>query len=151
MAYQYKRRRPSIIRNFWVYRHLIGTAVLLGLMLWFIWANDAQVTVAFPFGLGKLTSTTGIVILLSALVGSVATILVTTLIFALRRLRSAQAPQDQPNPNDLSDDRPVSAAKLDAPLLQPDDDAARAAGVERIRSARRFAVELLIRDDASGA
>ena len=71
MAYQYKRRRPSIIRNFWVYRRLIGTAVLLGLMLWFIWANDAQVTVAFPFGLGKLTSTTGIVILLSALVGSV--------------------------------------------------------------------------------
>ena len=106
MPYQYKRRRPSIIRNFWVYRRLIGTAILLGLMLWFIWANDAQVTVAFPFGLGKLTSTIGIVILLSALVGSVATILVTTLIFALRRLRSAQAPQDQPNPNDLSAERP---------------------------------------------
>ena len=55
MAYEYKRRRPSIIRNFWVYRRLIGTAILLGLMLWFIWANDAQVTVAFPFGLGKLS------------------------------------------------------------------------------------------------
>ena len=40
MPYEYKRRRPSIIRNFWVYRRLIGTAVLLGLMLWFIWAND---------------------------------------------------------------------------------------------------------------
>jgi len=106
MAYQYKRRRPSIIRNFWVYRRLIGTAVLLGLMLWFIWANDAQVTVAFPFGLGKLTSTIGIVILLSALVGSVATILVTTLIIALRRLRGTQAPQDQLNPNDLSAERP---------------------------------------------
>ena len=52
MAYQYKRRRPSIVRNFWVYRRLIGSAVLLGLMLWFIWANDAAVTVAFPFGLG---------------------------------------------------------------------------------------------------
>ena len=60
MPYEYKRRRPSIIRNFWVYRRLIGTAILLGLMLWFIWANDAQVTVAFPFGLGKLTSTIGI-------------------------------------------------------------------------------------------
>ena len=73
MAYEYKRRRPSIIRNFWVYRRLIGTAVLLGLMLWFISANHDPVTVAFPFGLGKLTSTTGIVILLSALVGSVTT------------------------------------------------------------------------------
>ena len=106
MAYEYKRRRPSIIRNFWVYRRLIGTAILLGLMLWFIWANDEQVTVAFPFGLGKLTSTTGIVILLSALVGSVMTILVTTVIFAMRRLRSAQAPQDPPNPTDPTADRP---------------------------------------------
>jgi uncharacterized integral membrane protein len=106
MPYQYKRRRPSIIRNFWVYRGLIGAAVLLGLMLWFIWANDQQVTVAFPFGLGKLTSTLGIVMLLTALVSSVATVLVTTLIIALRRLRTAQAPHDQPNPNDLIEDRP---------------------------------------------
>ncbi len=106
MAYQYKRRRPSIIRNFWVYRRLIGTAILLGLMLWFIWANDDQVTVAFPFGLGKLTSTTGIVILLSALVGSVATDPGHDLVFAIRRLRSGQAPHDPPNPGDLNDDRP---------------------------------------------
>ena len=106
MAYQYKRRRPSIIRNFWVYRRLIGTAILLGLTLWFIWANDTTVTVRFPFGLGELTSTTGIVILLSALVGSVLTILATTVIFALRRLRNAPTPQDPPNPADLSPDRP---------------------------------------------
>ena len=106
MAYEYKRRRPSIIRNFWVYRRLIGTAILLGLMLWFIWANDDQVTVAFPFGLGKLTSTTGVVILMSALVGSLATILVTTLIFAIRRIRSTQTPHDPPNPTDLAADRP---------------------------------------------
>ena len=103
MPYQYKRRRPSIIRNFWVYRRLIGAAVLLGLMLWFIWANNEQVTVAFPFGFGKLTSTLGIVMLLTALVSSVATVLVTTLVIALRRLRS---PHDQPNPNDLIEDRP---------------------------------------------
>ena len=102
MAYEYKRRKPSIIRNFWVYRRLIGTAVLLGLMLWFIWANDAQVTVAFPFGLGKLTSTTGVVILLSALVGSLATILVTTLFFAIRRIRNPQSPHDPPNPTEPS-------------------------------------------------
>ena len=106
MAYQYKRRRPSIIRNFWVYRHLILAAVLLGLMLWFIWANGEPVKVKFPFGLGELSSTLGIVMLLTALVSSVATILVTTLIIALRRLRSAPAPQDQPNPTDLGDDRP---------------------------------------------
>jgi uncharacterized integral membrane protein len=106
MPYQYKRRRPSIIRNFWVYRRLIGTAILLGLMLWFIWANGDPVTVAFPFGLGKLTSTTGIVILLSALVGSVLTILATTVIFALRRLRSQPPAQDPQNPSDLVGDRP---------------------------------------------
>ena len=99
MAYEYKRRRPSIIRNFWVYRRLIGTAILLGLMLWFIWANHEQVTVAFPFGLGKLTSTTGVVILLSALVGSLATILVTTLIFAIRRIRSTAGPARSAQPD----------------------------------------------------
>jgi uncharacterized integral membrane protein len=106
MAYQYKRRRPSILRNFWVYRRLIGTAILLGLMLWFIWANNDPVTVAFPFGLGKLSSTTGIVILLSALVGSLVTILATTVVFALRRLRGGPAPYDSPNPADPTSDRP---------------------------------------------
>jgi uncharacterized integral membrane protein len=108
MAYEYKRRKPSIIRNFWVYRRLIGTAVLLGLMLWFIWANNDQVTVAFPFGLGKLTSTTGIVILLSMLVGSLATVLVFFSIFAIRKIRTSQNAQDPPNPNDLASDRPPS-------------------------------------------
>jgi uncharacterized integral membrane protein len=108
MAYQYKRRRPSIIRNFWVYRRLIGTAILLGLLLWFIWANNAQITVTFPFGLGDFKSTTGVVILLSALLGSLATILVTTLIFAIRRLRSSATPQDPPNPDDPIADRPPS-------------------------------------------
>ena len=49
------------------------SALVLGLMLWFIWANNEPVTVAFPFRLGQLTSTVGVVILLSALVGSVAT------------------------------------------------------------------------------
>ena len=74
MAYQYKRRRPSILRNLWVYRRLIGSAILLGLMLWFIWANDTAVTVAFPFRLGSLNSRLGVVILLSALVGSLLTV-----------------------------------------------------------------------------
>jgi uncharacterized integral membrane protein len=106
MPYEYKRRRPSILRNFWIYRRLIGTAVLLGLMLWFIWANDAKVTVAFPFGLGTLTSTTGIVILLSALVGSLTTILVTTVVIAIRRVRRTQTSPDQSNPTEAPADRP---------------------------------------------
>ncbi|MFI5460187.1 MAG: DUF1049 domain-containing protein [Isosphaerales bacterium] len=112
MPYEYKRRKPSIIRNFWVYRRLIGTAILLGMMLWFIWANSEVVTVAFPFGLGKLKSTLGVVMLLTALVSSVATILVTTIIIAVKRVRRAQTShdqptsQDQPKPTNLPADRP---------------------------------------------
>jgi uncharacterized integral membrane protein len=106
MPYEYKRRRPSILRNFWVYRRLIGTAILLGLMLWFILANNTQVTVRFPFGLGELTSTTGIVILMSALVGSVATSLIWTVVIAVRRVRGTPSLQDQPNPTELPEDRP---------------------------------------------
>jgi uncharacterized integral membrane protein len=101
----YKRRRHSIVRNFWIYRRLIALAFVLGLMLWFIWANDATVTVAFPFGLGTLTSRVGLVILLSALVGSVVTALTMTLIFTLRRARGTSGKEDD-EPNVLPDDRP---------------------------------------------
>jgi len=104
----YKRRKPNIIKNFWIYRRLIALAFVLGLTLWFIWANDATVTVAFPFGLGTLTSTTGLVILLSALVGSVMTALSMTLIFTLRRAQApsanAKVADDEVKP--LPDDRP---------------------------------------------
>lgn len=103
----YKRRRRSIVRNFWIYRRLIALAFVLGLMLWFIWANDATVTVAFPFGLGSLTSRVGLVILLSALLGSVVTALSMTLIFALRRARGTPGKGDD-EPNVLPDDRPPS-------------------------------------------
>ena len=115
MAYQYKRRRPSIIRNFWVYRRLIGTAVLMGLMLWFIWANDAQVTVAFPFRLGTYQSSVGVVILLSALCGSLLTMLGMTVFFALRKIRGGQAPSEAVDTRDLDDDRPPTdyAAKTE--------------------------------------
>jgi uncharacterized integral membrane protein len=106
MPYEYKRRRPSIIRNFWVYRRLIGTAVVLGVMLWFIMVNHEQVTVHFPFGLGTLTSTSGVVMLLSALVGALAAILVTTVILAIRRMRRTQNPQDPSRTTAAVDDRP---------------------------------------------
>jgi uncharacterized integral membrane protein len=106
MAYEYKRRRPSIVRNFWVYRRLIGAAAVLGVLLWFIMANSAPATVSFPFGLGKLTSSVGVVSLLSALAGSLVTILVTTLVIAARRIRGTQNSPDPPNPVDPSEDRP---------------------------------------------
>jgi len=106
MAYQYKRRRLAIVRNFWVYRRLIATAVLLGVMLWFIWANSAPAPVKFPFGLGEYTSTVGVVMILTALVSSVATILVLTLIFALKRIRAPQSAQEQSHRTEQPGDRP---------------------------------------------
>lgn len=108
MAYQYRRRRPSILRNLWIYRRLVGSAVLLGLMLWFIWANDTAVTVAFPFGLGSLSSRLGLVILISALIGALLTFLVMTFLYTMWRLRNPQA-QGLPEPresSELDDDRP---------------------------------------------
>src|SRR5579871_941850 len=107
MASPYKRRRPSIVRNFWVYRRLVGLAMVLGLMLWFIWANNAEVTVAFPFGLGTLKSTTGLVILLSALVGSIVTALAMTLVFyAWGRVNAPATRANEGEEAALPDDRP---------------------------------------------
>jgi uncharacterized integral membrane protein len=106
MASPYKRRRPSILRNFWVYRRLVLVALVLGLLLWFIWANNEKVTVAFPFRLGTLQSTTGMIILLSALVGSVATALTMTVAFAWHRVRSGSTRADDMETNPLPDDRP---------------------------------------------
>lgn len=106
MAYQYKRRRLAILRNFWVYRRLIGAAVLLGLLLQFIWANSAPAIVKFPFGLGEYNSTLGVVMLLTALVSSVATVLVVTLIFALKRIRGPHAAQEQSDRIERAGDRP---------------------------------------------
>jgi uncharacterized integral membrane protein len=105
MAFTYKRRRASLLRNFWVYRRLVGLAMILGLLLWFIWANGEKVTVAFPFGLGQFTSTTGLVILLSALGGSIVSALAMTLFFALR-LRKGIRSDDEETSTPLPDDRP---------------------------------------------
>ena len=106
MAY---RRRASLPRTFWVYRWLIALAVVLGLMLWFIVINRQAVTVYFPFGIGKIDSSTGIVILLSAFGGSVVTALLTGLILTIRRHRHpGGAPLfSKPEPaSALIDDRP---------------------------------------------
>ena len=116
----YKRRRPSVVRNFWVYRRLVGLAMVLGLMLWFIWANSAAVTVAFPFGLGELTSTVGRVILSSALVGSLLTALTMTIVLAWRRVHPTSArPSDEANR--LADDRPPADYAAKASEASPED------------------------------
>lgn len=106
MASPYKRRKPSIVRNFWIYRRLVGLALVLGLLLWFIWANDAKVVVSFPFGMGKFESKSGLVILLSALVGSVATALIMTIAYAWKRVHTSASKPSDDDESPLPDDRP---------------------------------------------
>lgn len=119
----YKRRRRSLIRNFWVYRRLVVLAMTLGLILWFVWANNAAVTVAFPFGLGRLNSSLGLVILLSALVGSVTTALAGTVTFAVHRARSGKEklPAEDAGPA-LIDDLPPADYAYRASEVPPSHD-----------------------------
>jgi len=105
MGSPYKRRRPSLLRNLWVYRRLVLVALVLGLLLWFIRANNEKVTIAFPFGLGQVISTTGIIILTSFLVGSLTSVLVTTLLWAIR-VRRSQKTSDDPAKGPPDDDLP---------------------------------------------
>jgi uncharacterized integral membrane protein len=84
----YKRRRPSLVRNLWVYRRLVAAALVLGLLLWFVVINSAPVTVYFPFKLGEISSTAGIIVLLGAAAGSIITALVMTIVLAVRRYKS---------------------------------------------------------------
>jgi uncharacterized integral membrane protein len=121
MISPYKRRKPSIVRNFWIYRRIVGLAMVLGLLLWFIWANNAPVTVSFPFRLGTLESTTGWVILLSALVGSATTALAVTVLLAYRRIKgSRERPYDEAE-QPLSEDRPPAGYAAKASEAGPDD------------------------------
>ena len=109
----YKRRRRSLVRNLWVYRRLVALAVVLGLMLWFVLANNERVSIAFPLGLGSFQSTTGLVILLSALVGAVASGLGLTIFWAIRT---------RARPDDDFEAGPVPRPKapLDDDLPPPD-------------------------------
>lgn len=119
MASPYKRRRPSMVRNLWIYRKLVLLAMVLGLLLWFVWANNAAVTVEFPFGLGHLSSTVGFVSLLSALVGAAVTALAMAVVVTFRRLQSAR--DDGEEPARLDEDRPPPdyAAKTPDGLSDP--------------------------------
>ncbi len=121
----YRRRRHSLVRNLWIYRRLVALAIVLGLILWFVLTNNERVTIAFPFGLGSYRSTTGLVILLSAMVGSLATALALTLYWAIRKARSERdGPSGPPPPgkSPIDDDLPPPdyAAKTGEGLSRDD-------------------------------
>lgn len=109
----YKRRRPHLLLNLWVYRRLVVLALVLGVMLWFIVINNTPVTVYFPFGLGSISSTSGLVILLGAFAGSVVTGLVMTLVMTIRR--SSLVRGEEP-------DRSAAPRRADDELDRPPTD-----------------------------
>jgi len=126
MSSPYKRRKPSLIRNLWVYRHLIAAAFVLGVLLWFVVINNVEVQVFFPFGLGSLTSSTGVIILLSALFGAILTLLALGFLYAIRKLKAGPRPADQEREAGLLDDE-----------LPPSDYAAKAPeGIDEARWSR---------------
>ena len=100
----YRRRKPSLIRNLWIYRYVIAIAFVMGVLLWFVVINNAEVQVYFPFGMGSLTSTAGIVILLSAIVGAVLAMMAMGLIFALRRLKAGASTSELESEGAVLDD-----------------------------------------------
>ncbi len=110
----YKRRRPRVLRNLWIYRRLVLLAFLVGLVFWFILVNKTRVEVAFPFGLGTISSSTGVLILASAFCGSAATFLATTIARALKRDQAA-----------LDRSEPAAAANRQDEELPPADYAAK--------------------------
>jgi len=122
MASPYKRRRPSIVRNFWIYRRLVGLAAVLGLMLWFIWANNSEVTVLFPFGFGSIKSSAGLLILMSALVGSIATALTITIFLAWKHVHQPPAAKHEDEVASLPEDRPPADYAAKASEAAPDPD-----------------------------
>lgn len=114
MSTPYKRR-PSPLRTLWTYRHLFAAAFVLGVLLWFVVINSASVAIAFPFGLGKLESTSGLLILLSAAVGALVGGLGVALGFTLHRLKSRPGDAEEGDESILRDDRPPSDYASKAP------------------------------------
>lgn len=115
-ASPYKRRRPSLLRNLWVYRKLVAAAIVLGLILWFINTNSDKVLVHFPFGFGSFSSTTGMIILVSTLAGAVFGSLLTGVFMSIKLVgwRSAYDPELMEKANSLA------SPSLDDDLPPPD-------------------------------
>lgn len=104
-------------RTFWAYRHLIATACILGVTLWFITANQQPVSVTFPFGLGQMNTSVGLAFLFGMLFGVVVTLLIVTVVWTLRKGKAGAAsasarptvPEPDPSPATVwPDDRPPS-------------------------------------------
>ncbi len=109
MASPYKRRRSaSLIRNLWVYRRLVLAAILAGFTLWFILVNGQPIEVRFPFGFGPLNTSSGMAILLGAGAGSVVTLLITTIVMTMRKMRHGQGGELDTDPSAIPEDRPPS-------------------------------------------
>jgi uncharacterized integral membrane protein len=79
----------QMLRNLWIYRRLVMLAGVLGIALYFVATNREPVKVTFPF-LGRIDSTSGIVMLVSAALGAAAGWLVMTFRHAIRRGRMAE-------------------------------------------------------------
>jgi uncharacterized integral membrane protein len=79
----------AMLRNLWKYRRVIELALVVGVVLSFTVTNRVPVKVTFPF-LGELDSTSGIVMLASAVLGAAACWLVMTFRQALREARDSR-------------------------------------------------------------
>jgi uncharacterized integral membrane protein len=108
MTSPYKRRRPPLLLKLWVYRRLVALALALGMLLWFVVINNTAVTVYFPFGLGQISSTSGIIMLLGALGGAIVTGLAIALVLAIHRAQANREPASSAGRGlaDPIDDRP---------------------------------------------
>lgn len=109
------RRRPSPVRTLWTYRYLFAAAFVLGVLLWFVLINNDPVIVSFPFGLGRLESRSGILILLSSLVGAMAGALGVGVGLTVHRLKSRASNADDGDQAILPDDRPPTDYASKAP------------------------------------
>ncbi len=89
MTSRQNRHQHSMLQTLWVYRNLILIAFALGVLLWFILINNTAVEVHFPFGLGTIGSTTGMITLLSTFLGAVLGAAGLGVFLAIRRLKGS--------------------------------------------------------------
>lgn len=105
------RPAPRFLHNLWISRRLVAASVVLGVLLWFIVINNQPATVHFPFGLGSPTASIGVIVLVSAIAGSIVTGLMMTIVWAWKRYRiqggkSGEMPGVPVAPETESEDRP---------------------------------------------
>ena len=92
---------PRMIRNLWIYRRVLVLAVLLGIAASFVMSNSEPVKVSFPLVRLEISSTSGLVMLVSAALGAGATWLVLTFRHAVQsareqKFRSGEQPEKPP-------------------------------------------------------